>query len=39
MKDAIMNLYNAIVAGDKQAILDNFAAILEVIFGIVKNEM
>ena len=39
MKDKIMALYDAIVAGDKQAILDAFAGILEVIFGIVKDQM
>jgi hypothetical protein len=39
MKETIMALYNAIVAGDKQAILDTFADLLEAIFGIVKNEM
>lgn len=39
MKDTIMALYEAIVAGDKQAILDAFADILNVIFGIVKEQM
>ena len=39
MKDTIMALYNAIVAGDKQAILDALAGVLEVIFGIVKEQM
>ena len=39
MKDTIMALYDAIVAKDKQAILDAFADILNVIFGIVKEQM
>ncbi len=39
MKETIMDLYNAIVAGDKQAILDAFADILNAIFGIVKENM
>ena len=39
MKDTIMTLYNAIVAGDKQAILDTFADLLNAIFGIVKENM
>ncbi len=39
MKDAIMALYKAIVDGDKQAILDSFADVLNAIFEIVKVNM
>ena len=39
MKDTIMALYNAIVAGEKQDIIDAFADILNAIFEIVKVNM
>lgn len=39
MKDAIMELINALTAGDMQKVIDSFAVILNVIFELVKGNM
>lgn len=39
MKDALISLINALFAGEKQLIVDTFAAVLEHIFEIVKINM